>query len=245
MAVHLLNQGNFPTCVNHAFTVSLHQGVVNKYGVALNPDALLVIAEHCYPTVKLGGGTLVDQCKEWAAFMKKAPPAFVGGESRRYCVTVSNIRVIDTWQAAYKEAQRTEGVLLPLVGISLEQGSHAIAVDKALRAPGYMRGLNSWGREQPKLQVTPENFECAVAFEPEIFRVTDERNASVKIPPVTQAYTDMCNVCGCVSCMHGRASARVCVCVLPCVRASVGAKSSSSPWSLMVLVYVPRATDSP
>ena len=187
-----LDQGQFGTCVGHAFSKCLVDGVLGKYAVPLKVEDILAAVKISCPCWE--GKHLEPLTNEWNKN--------VAGNSSLYFSDVDNccryrvgveIRRIDTVQEAYAEAQKTEGVLLLMTAIKTGadgHGSHAVAVDKPYKKPNEMRGLNSWGAEQTFMDVTPANFQYAVAFDPIILE-KKQGSRTKKIPATTRGYDEM------------------------------------------------------
>ena len=190
-----LNQGLFGTCVGHAFSKCLVDGVFGKYGVPLEIKDVLTAVKVACPCWE--GHHLEPLSNEWNENVAtKSQLSFPDVDNRcRYRVRV-DVRRIDTVEEAYAEAKKIDGVLLLLVCISTEtdgHGLHAVAVDKAYKQgdkSNEMRGLNSWGATKSFMDVTPDNFQNAVALDPIIFEKKEGSQAE-EIPKVTRGYSEM------------------------------------------------------
>jgi hypothetical protein len=242
---YILNQGGFGTCVGYAFSRFIVDSVLGKYAVPLEVNDVLSVVQAVCPCWE---GSQVDRmCDEWTA--KVSPTMFFTDtdKKRRYRVGVT-YRRISTVEEAYTEAQRLGGVLILPAVIRTNNASghsrHAVAIDQAYVAPREMRALNSWGATQCFMDVTPANFEYAVAAEPTILcgMVGDGRGGSLSlpVPTVTRAYNEMglrnqARVCVGV-CVHVCA----CVCVFECVFVIVARRWRwwSLSWMVMMVVVV-------
>ena len=187
-----LNQGQFGTCVGHAFSKCLVDSVLGKYAVPLKIEDVLAAVKISCPCWE--GSDLELLSNEWNEHVAvKSHLYFADVDNRcRYRVRM-DVRRIDTVEEAFAEAQKIDGVLLLLVSIATEtdgHGLHAVAVDKPYKTPNEMRGLNSWGARQPFIEVTPDNFKYAVALDPII--IEKKKGSQAKgIPDVTRRYREM------------------------------------------------------
>ena len=190
-----LHQGNFGTCVGHAFSKCLVDGVLCKYAVPLKIEDVLAQVKASCPCWE--GSRIEILPNEWNEHVATNSQLYFPDVDNhcRYRVRVE-IRRIDTIEEAYAEAQKIDGVLLLMTSITTEVGghlAHAVAVDKPYKTPNEMRGLNSWGATQCFMDVTRRNFQRAVALDPII--IEKKKGSQAKgIPEVTRGYSEMSGV---------------------------------------------------
>ena len=107
-AAQPLNQGEFGTCVAHAFAVSLRTGLQVKYGVACDPKTIVAKVQALCPC---WDGHQTDRMpKEWNE--KHAQPCASiedMDQMRRYNVKVQ-FRKIDDFAEARREMRRAEAL---------------------------------------------------------------------------------------------------------------------------------------
>jgi len=187
-----LNQGQFRNCVSHAFSKCLVDGVLGKYAVPLKIEDVLAAVKASCPCWE--GKHLEPLTNEWNENVAGNSSLYFSDIDNccRYRVGVKICR-IDTVQEAYAEAQKIEGVLLLMTAIKTGadgHDSHAVAVDKPYKKINEMCALNSHGATQYFMDVTPANFQYAVALNPII--IEKKKGSQAKgIPDVTRRYREM------------------------------------------------------
>jgi hypothetical protein len=187
-----LNQGSFGTCVGHAFSKCLVDGVLGKYAVPLQIESVLAQVKASCPCWE---ETYCEQLSnEWNDNVATNKGLYFPDVDNacRYRVSV-DVRRIETIEEAYAETQKIDGVLLLLVCITTDangHGLHAVAVDKPYKTPNEMRGLNSWGATKTFMDVTPDNFQYAVALDPIIIE-KKRGSQEQQIPKVTRGFFEM------------------------------------------------------
>jgi hypothetical protein len=187
-----LNQGSFRTCVGHAFSKCLVDGVLCKYAVPLQIESVLAQVKASCPCWE--GAHLEPLSNQWNDNVATNTGLYFPDTDNacRYRVSV-DVRRIETIEEAYAETQKIESILLLLVCITTDtngHGLHAVAVDMPYNKPNEMRALNSWGATHTFMDVTPANFRYAVALDPIIIEKKMGRQEQ-GIPGVTRGYQEM------------------------------------------------------
>ena len=187
-----LNQGSSSTCVAHAFSKVLVDGIFGKYAVPLKIEDVLAQVKASCPC---WNGSRIDKLpREWNKHVATNSDFYFEDVDNRYRYRVSvDVRRIETIEEAYAEVQKIEGVLLLMTSIATETDSHethAVAVDKPYKKLNEMRGLNSWGATQCFMDVTRRNFKYAVTLDP-IITAKKKGSRTKRIPEVTRGYIEM------------------------------------------------------
>jgi len=166
----VLNQGAFGTCVGYAFAKAMSQGLLGKYGVACNPEAIAEKVKALCPC--WGGHETEFMPAEWNKKHDEQGASIEDVDrNKRYRVKV-NFRAIGTFSEAYHEMERAEALkmLMPCTMTTERKaqghGQHSVALSACIA--GKMEALNSWGASQVFQDVTQDNFVIAVTFDPVI-----------------------------------------------------------------------------
>ena len=178
----ILNQGQFGTCVAHAFAKAFTDGVLGKYRVQLKILEICALAKSKVDMWE--GSRLVDMCDAWN---DNFVDTWLQVTDNTCCRIKVEFQKLDTIGEAYAYMQKVEGALL----IMVSTGGHALAVNKPYKKVNEMRGVNSWGAEDVVIEVTAENFSYAVTVDPVILEVKDGNGNVCDIPDLSRLYNEM------------------------------------------------------
>jgi len=185
-----LNQGNARTCVVYALARSIQKVMLTKYAVHLITDEIVTLIKNACPSWK---GNRIDAiCEEFNLQQMQRNYWFEDSERKcRYKIRLDSSAPINTIDETYKKAQSVQGVLYIMASINLpEGGNHAVAIDHPHKSSNRLRAINSWGTNQPHIEVNLQNFNYAVLVDVTIVAVRTG-NTEQSIPHTSLSYQEL------------------------------------------------------
>ncbi len=185
-----LNQGDFGTCVGHAFTQALTTAIQEKFGVPCDP---VLVVEKIKVLCECWDGHSTDRMPvEWNEVHAEPKAAIEDMDKRRRYNVRVDCRRIDDFAAARIEMLRAEHLrtMMPCAITTDAAGHprHSVALYACVPSrEDKMIALNSWGAQDTHMDVTPSNFQYAMTFEPTIVSV-HEGSEEIAVPSVQEVY---------------------------------------------------------
>jgi hypothetical protein len=187
----VLNQGGFRTCVGYAFSLVMTTGLHEKYEIACDPDKFVEKVKALCPCWE--GHVPELMLDKWNKKHARPGAAIEDVDQRKlYNVKVEYTK-ITSFEEARAEMERQEALkLLMLCTYSTDQQGHELhAVALRSTAPGRkMEGVNSWGANQPLVEINEANFCYAIRFDPLITAAAKSGGVKIACPPVRKMFSD-------------------------------------------------------
>ena len=185
-----LNQGNARTCVVYALARSIQKAMLGKYDKHLITSEIVTLIKNACPSWK---GNRIDAiCEEFNLRQMQHMYWFEDPERKcRYKIRLDSSAPINTIDETYNKAQSVQGVLYIMASINLpEGGNHAVAIDHPHKSSNRLRAINSWGTNQPHVEVNSQNFNYAVLVD---VTIVDVRTGNTKqsIPHTSLSYQEL------------------------------------------------------
>mmetsp|Transcript_4662 Transcript_4662/g.6895 ORF Transcript_4662/g.6895 Transcript_4662/m.6895 type:complete len:265 (+) Transcript_4662:68-862(+) len=187
-----LNQGQFGTCVAHAFAQALIQGLSQKYNIACDASTFVTTVKARCPC--WNGHRTEQMPRDWNVKHAEEGAAIEDVDKTcRYNVRVE-FREIHSFEEARCEMQRAQilGMYMPCTITTSADGHsrHSVALTKCYQGTDEMYAVNSWGAKDKHLDVTRQNFKVAITFDTIITAATGGNGLSMPVPEPHRSYTD-------------------------------------------------------
>ena len=185
-----LNQGNAGTCVVYALARSIQKAMLTKYAKLLITDEIVTLIKNACPSWT--GNRIDAVCEEFNLQQMQRNYWFEDSERKcRYKIRLDSSAPINTIDETYNKAQSVQGVLYIMASIKLpEGGNHAVAIDHPHKSSNRLRAINSWGTNQPHIEVNLQNFNYAVLVDVTIVAVRTG-NTEQSIPHTSLSYQEL------------------------------------------------------
>jgi len=166
-------------------------GLEEKYGIACDPDKFVEKVKALCPCWE--GHETEQMLGEWNTMHVTTGAAIEDVDKRkRYNVQVEYTKITSFEETrAEMERQQALKLLMLCTMITVQQGHELHAVALRSTAPGRkMEAVNSWGANQPLVEIDEANFCYAIRFDPLITAAAKSGGVKIACPPVRKMFSD-------------------------------------------------------